>query len=189
MPHAILAQTNQQVDEYNTTILSRLEGVQRTYFASDSLKETDDTHLLPPESMLDYTTRHTPPGMPPHSLQVKTNAVFRLMRNFSVDHGLVKNVRVIVTDVGARIITVRLLRGVGGRQIFDDEQILIPRITFLTDLPSGYTLRRQQFPLAPAYATTFNSCQGMTLDTLGVDLTRPVFSHGQLYTALSRVRR
>jgi hypothetical protein len=97
-----------------------------------------------------------------------------------------------VIEMGWKVkvsVTVRLLRGVGGRQIFDNEQILIPRITFLTDLPSGYTLRRQQFPLAPAYATTFNSCQGMTLDTLGVDLTRPVFSHGQLYTALSRVRR
>ena len=42
-------------------------------------------------------------------------------------------------------------------------------------------------PLAPAYATTFNSCQGLTLDRVGVDLTRPVFSHGQLYTALSQI--
>ncbi|KAI6019284.1 hypothetical protein PISMIDRAFT_121718, partial [Pisolithus microcarpus 441] len=45
-----------------------------------------------------------------------------------------------------------------------------------------------QFPLAPAYASTFNSCQGLTLDSVGLDLTNPVFSHGQLYTALSRVR-
>ncbi|KIM52666.1 hypothetical protein SCLCIDRAFT_140708, partial [Scleroderma citrinum Foug A] len=49
-------------------------------------------------------------------------------------------------------------------------------------------LHRKQFPLAPAYATTFNSCQGLTLDCVGIDLTRPVFSHGQLYTALSRIR-
>ncbi|KIK20946.1 hypothetical protein PISMIDRAFT_104802, partial [Pisolithus microcarpus 441] len=44
-----------------------------------------------------------------------------------------------------------------------------------------------QFPLAPTYATTFNSCQGLTLDRVGIDLTSPVFSHGQLYTALSHV--
>jgi ATP-dependent exoDNAse (exonuclease V) alpha subunit len=86
------------------------------------------------------------------------------------------------------LITIRLLWGVGGGEIFDDDEVLIPRITFLTELPSEYTLRRQQFPLAPAYATTFNSCQGMTLATLGIDLTRDVFSHGQLYTALSRIR-
>ncbi|KIN94736.1 hypothetical protein M404DRAFT_167456, partial [Pisolithus tinctorius Marx 270] len=43
------------------------------------------------------------------------------------------------------------------------------------------------FPLAPAYATTFNSCQGLTLDAVSIDLTCPVFSHGQLYTALSHI--
>src|SRR5882762_12006044 len=67
------------------------------------------------------------------------------------------------------------------------EDILIPRISFIYGLSSGHTLLRKQFPLAPAYATTFNSCQGLTLDRVGVDLTRPVFSHGQLYTALSRI--
>ena len=39
----------------------------------------------------------------------------------------------------------------------------------------------------PFYATTFNSCQGLTLDIVGVDLTQPVFSHGQLYTALLHI--
>ena len=70
----------------------------------------------------------------------------------------------------------------------EEEDILIPRISFLHQLPSGHTLLCRQFPLTPAYATTFNSCQGLTLDIVGVDLTRPVFSHGQLYTALSHIR-
>src|ERR1700761_8255891 len=47
----------------------------------------------------------------------------------------------------------------------------------------GRTLLRRQFPLAPAYATTFNSCQGLTLDIVGSDiplsvcftLTRSIF--------------
>ena len=68
------------------------------------------------------------------------------------------------------------------------EDILIPRISFTYGLSSGHTLLRKQFPLAPAYTTTFNSCQGLTLDRIGVDLVRPVFSHGQLYTTLSRIR-
>lgn len=124
------------------------------------------------------------------SLNIKPNAVFRLLRNFSVDRGLVKNVRVVVVDVGTRLVTVRLLRGIAGAiNYIDNEDILIPPINFSTALPSGPTLFRRQFPLGPAYATTFNSCQGLTLDILGVDLTRPVFSHGQLYTALSRIRQ
>jgi ATP-dependent exoDNAse (exonuclease V) alpha subunit len=47
---------------------------------------------------------------------------------------------------------------------------------------------RRQFPLAPAYATTFNSCQGLTQDVVAADLERSAISHGQLYTVLSRVR-
>ena len=41
--------------------------------------------------------------------------------------------------------------------------------------------------LTLGYATTFNSCQGLNIDRVGVDLTYPVFSHGQLYTALSHI--
>ncbi|KAH9858385.1 hypothetical protein C2E23DRAFT_717968 [Lenzites betulinus] len=110
------------------------------------------------------------------------------MCNFAPDRGLVKSTRVVVVHVGKRIVTVRILRGVGGVSAVDAEDVLVSRIPFTTALESGHTLVRRQFPLAPAYATTFNSCQGLTLDVVGVDLVRPVFSHGQLYTALSRIR-
>jgi tRNA A-37 threonylcarbamoyl transferase component Bud32 len=39
-----------------------------------------------------------------------------------------------------------------------------------------------------AYASTLNSCQGLTLDRVVLDLTRPVFAHGQLNTGLTRLR-
>ncbi|KAH9940494.1 uncharacterized protein BXZ73DRAFT_88722 [Epithele typhae] len=113
------------------------------------------------------------------------------MCNYAPDRGLVKNARVVIVRLGKKIITVRILRGVGGTADIGSrgaEDVPISRIPFTTKLESGHTLVRRQFPLAPAYATTFNSCQGLTLDVVGVDLTRPVFSHGQLYTALSRIR-
>ncbi|KZT55126.1 hypothetical protein CALCODRAFT_437642, partial [Calocera cornea HHB12733] len=47
---------------------------------------------------------------------------------------------------------------------------------------------RTQLPLRLAYATTFNSCQGLTLDRTVLDCRTDVFAHGQLYTALTRVR-
>lgn len=47
---------------------------------------------------------------------------------------------------------------------------------------------RLQFPIIPAYSGTFNKCQGCTFEKIGIDLTQPCFSHGQLYVALSRAR-
>jgi hypothetical protein len=188
LKRALLAPTHRQVNTYNDIIIASISGESRTYLAADSLKEVDDVGLIPPDSVLDYIARHTPDGFPHHALTLKIDVVVRLLRNLSVDRGLVKNVRMVITGLGRSIVTVRVLRGIGGVSIVESEDVLIPRITFMSSLPSGHTLIRRQFPLAPAYATTFNSCQGLTLDTVGLDVTRPVFSHGQLYTALSRIR-
>ena len=47
-----------------------------------------------------------------------------------------------------------------------------------------------QFPILPAYAMTIHKAQGQTLDRVHLDLPpRPCFASGQLYTALSRVRK
>lgn len=51
-----------------------------------------------------------------------------------------------------------------------------------------FRIERFQFPLTLAYAITINKSQGQTLDFVGIDLSTPCFSHGQLYVALSRVR-
>lgn len=45
----------------------------------------------------------------------------------------------------------------------------------------------KQYPFKLAYATTVHKSQSLTLDYVEVDLSN-CFSHGQLYTALSRVR-
>ena len=97
-------------------------------------------------------------AIPPSRLNVKVGGMYRIMRNFSIDRGLVKNARVVVTDIGVRLICVRLLRN----STVDNEDILLPQITFTSHLPSGHILIRKQFPIAPAYATTFNGCQGLT---------------------------
>jgi ATP-dependent DNA helicase PIF1 len=184
---AILAPTHKQVDEYNDMILHRLHGDSRTYLAADSIKEADECGLSSPSACLDYVARQTPTGIPSHRLLIKIGGIYRLLRNFSISKGLVKNVRVVITQLGTRLITVRIIQdNTLGQQM--DEEILLLRITFTHILHSGHTLCRRQFPLMPAYCTTFNSCQGLNLDAVAVDLTRPVFSHGQLYTVLSRIR-
>ena len=49
-----------------------------------------------------------------------------------------------------------------------------------------FKLKRRQFPVRLAVAMTINKAQGQTLGRMGLFLPTPVFSHGQLYVALSR---
>lgn len=117
------------------------------------------------------------------------------MRNISMEKGLVKNAKVQVVSVLPNVVQVRVLR----RNQFqtqnlqeqeqESETFYLPRITFeFKPHRANWTVQRRQFPLRLAYGTTFNSCQGLTLKRVVLDLTTPVFAHGQLYTGLSRVR-
>lgn len=51
-----------------------------------------------------------------------------------------------------------------------------------------FKLRRLQLPVRLAFSMIINKAQGQTFDRVGIYLPYPVFTHGQLYVAFSRVR-
>ncbi len=65
--------------------------------------------------------------------------------------------------------------------------MFIPRISLSpSESLFPFRLRRRQFPIRPAFAMTINKSQGQTIKRVGLYLAKQVFSHGQLYVALSR---
>ena len=135
-----------------------------TFYAYDQVKALDGEVILDhPVATADYLALLRHPGVPNHELQLKVGAVCVLTRNLSVRKGLVKNARIVIKSLQRNYVEVTLLF----KNMFmpQEQNYCILRITFeFQPLNANFTIHRKQFPLRLAYATTFNSCQELTLD-------------------------
>jgi hypothetical protein len=97
--------------------------------------------------------------------------------------GLANGTRFIVVKLMQHIIDAEIAIGPDkGRRVFIPRLSIIPSNT--ERMP--FTLRRQQFPLRPAFAMTINKAQGQTLQIVGVYLPKLVFlPRAALYGFLS----
>ncbi|KAJ8502180.1 hypothetical protein ONZ45_g11888 [Pleurotus djamor] len=178
----ILAARNRDVDDLNELILQRMDGEIKTYISADSIKDDHDGRMN--EIPLEYLRSLNAPGLPPGELSLKVGCPLILLRNLDPSRGLCNGARMILRKAGERVLEVQLL---GGQ--FHGEIALIPRITLTPsgkDAEFAFILRRCQFPVRLAFVLTINKAQGQSVRYVGLDLRIPVFSHGQLYVALSR---
>ena len=123
-------------------------------------------------------------NFPSHNIKLKQNCIIILLRNLNPIDGLCNGTRLIVNQITNRIIFATIINGPNS-----GSNVFIPKINLISDhnvIPIQF--KRFQFPIKIAYCMTINKSQGQTLNTMGLFLKpKPVFVHGQLNVALTRV--
>ncbi|XP_071708508.1 uncharacterized protein [Rutidosis leptorrhynchoides] len=181
---AILAPTNEEVDCINDHMLATIDSDERVYYSSDSLcpYEVNDNfsqQVYSPEVLNGLKV----PGVPNHRILLKKGVPIMLLRNIDQSKGLCNGTRLQVENLGdytieGRIITEKYF----GKITHIPRMIVVP-----SDKKIAVKFQRRQFPISVYFAMTINKSQGQLLASVGLFLRQPVFSHGQLYVAFSRV--
>ena len=181
---AIVTPTNTIVHEINKFAVNLIPGKAVTYRSHDTICPTnenaDSLSVLYPAEMLNSLNFS---GLPTHELVLKIGMPVMLMRNFNQTYGLCNGTRLIITNLFGKIIEARVITGSN-----INEKFYLPRVILSErDQRWPFKMLRRQFPIRPCYGMTINKSRGQSLKQVGLYLLQPVFSHGQLYVALSRV--
>lgn len=179
----ILSARNDDVNAINTTALDIFPGEKKIFYAADKMLDSpDDLSFSGQRIASEYLNTLEPAGLPPFALSLKYGSPIMLLRNIAPKDGLCNGTRLKVLECKPHCIFATILTGEKAGDL-----VFIPRIS-LTSSSNQFTIEmtRRQFPVRLAYAMTINKSQGQSVKFVGIDLRTKVFSHGQLYVALSR---
>lgn len=183
----VIYSLKKDVDDINEVALDDIDEKSYLYEAIDFMGEEIQTTSEKEEFKIIRNCTEEQSKVLDSNLNVKRKVVLKkgaqvmLLANLDVAEGLVNGSRGIITKIDDNEITVKFK---GKNHEF--EEIIKPydfKIEHQEEL-----LVRKIVPLIPAYASTVHKMQGLTIDCGIVNCGDSIFSPGQAYVALSRVR-
>ena len=176
---AILAAKNSDVDKINELASNYFPGQSKEYLSADSVRCIKQQKIYPVE----FLNKMNGYGLPQHRLILKIHQPIILLRNIAQAQGLCNGTRLIIKAMYKNFLDVEIAIGKNkGKRYYIPKLMITP-----TDTDYPIEITRVQFPIRSAFAMTINKAQGSTMKKVGIYVNDPVFSHGQLYVALSRV--
>ena len=131
----------------------------------------------------EFLNKVTLSGIPDHIIVLKRGMPIMLLSNLDKKNGHANGSRYVVMDM-----TQKIIYALGIGEMNYGNILLIPRIIFQPkDQELPFEMERRQFPVRPCFAMTSNKSQGQNLNMVGLNVTKEFFTHGQTFTACSRV--
>ena len=164
---------NVDIDRYNTTKLQEIQSKSKIFRSND----------VGSAYQLESLDRSCPA---PHKLELKVGAQVMLLKNLNVDAGLVNGTIGKVKDLTRKGPVVTF--GKANIEVLPEKwEIIEDKINDSGKVVRKTVAYREQIPLKLAWASTVHKTQGITCDSIYLDLAG-CWASGQAYTALSRVR-
>jgi ATP-dependent DNA helicase PIF1 len=119
----------------------------------------------------------------PENLKIAVGSQVMITRNLDFDLGIINGTRGVVIDICSDFVSLKLVSGI----IYNLCYFHVKPDPFDTILVDN-KLDFKYLPLVLSWALSIHKSQGMTIDSLEVDLGESIFANGQAYTAISRAR-
>lgn len=185
----VLAPHNSTVDKYNQEGLSKLKGRSKVFHASvhGNVKAEDfnvqERLELKEGARIMYLVNSTKKGLVNGSLGTFCMSLKRIKVPYTIVDRYNRKVKRYTYSTEM----VPCIKLEDGRTVHLEEYTF-EKIKYNSNLEKEVIGYVKALPVRLAFALSIHKSQGLTFDEVTIDLTRPCFQKGQLYTALSRVK-
>lgn len=167
---------NEIVNRVNSEKLQKLISSGKKKFVYQSTI----VHNKIPERELEYLKKKIEKDCPAiNKLTLAIGAQVIIIKNISIEKGIVNGSRGIVTDLEPDFIKIKFING---------KEIDIEKCSWKIE-ENNYFIVKNQYPVKLAYALTIHKSQGTTIDFVETNISNTsIFEYGQVYTVLSRCK-